>query len=434
MYEKRYVYDALYGPVHYPKYIWDVLSCPELQRLREVRLCNTNSLCLTGGANINRYEHSLGTAFLAIQCLTAAGEKITTRCAKHVVYAALLHDVGSTAFGHSVQYVLDPKGYHHESLSEIVTGVPADNSSYQYQHAKMEPIFFGMPKRLEYLLDQTELRCVADIVEGHGQYGCLINGSMDLDNIDNVYRLSYHIGLVRSGENALKLARHIWVSDGQLMVDDDAVDLMHDWYDLRRDLYRILLLNPDEFSAKAMLEDALLMADRRAITPFFWHDVDYEIIEKLLSSSSDVANVVSRLMIGDLYGCIGLYTTSELSCYKDIAKPARRAQLENALSNVLRDLGPRFRSASISIHAIEDINKTERQIQYVNARGRRVTMGHPSSRVLIGLFCRNKHLSMARIRPSILEEHRVVARIGAVLQEQLDLADLRGLGLYEEIG
>ena len=38
---------------------------PEVQRLREVRLCNINSLCITGSANTNRYEHSVGTAFLA---------------------------------------------------------------------------------------------------------------------------------------------------------------------------------------------------------------------------------------------------------------------------------------------------------------------------------------------------------------------------------
>ena len=67
--EERYIYDALYGAINLPDFIWDIISCPELQRLREVRLCNINSLCLTGGANINRYEHAIGTCYLAKVCL-----------------------------------------------------------------------------------------------------------------------------------------------------------------------------------------------------------------------------------------------------------------------------------------------------------------------------------------------------------------------------
>src|SRR5882762_6966065 len=105
MNNKRYILDSLYGVIHLPSYVWDVLTTPEIQRLREVRLCNINSLCLTGGANINRFEHSLGTAHLAVECVEAWPRGLQAATKRHIILAALLHDVGTAPFGHSVQYV-----------------------------------------------------------------------------------------------------------------------------------------------------------------------------------------------------------------------------------------------------------------------------------------------------------------------------------------
>ena len=36
----NYVLDALYGPIRFPDYAWEVISCPEIQRPREERLYN----------------------------------------------------------------------------------------------------------------------------------------------------------------------------------------------------------------------------------------------------------------------------------------------------------------------------------------------------------------------------------------------------------
>ena len=60
-----YILDPLYGKIEFSQLIYKCMLSPEVQRLREVRLCNINSLCITGSANINRFEHSVGTAYLA---------------------------------------------------------------------------------------------------------------------------------------------------------------------------------------------------------------------------------------------------------------------------------------------------------------------------------------------------------------------------------
>lgn len=54
--------NALYGKIEFSALVYKCMLSPEVQRLREVRLCNINSLCITGSSNTNRFEHSVGTA------------------------------------------------------------------------------------------------------------------------------------------------------------------------------------------------------------------------------------------------------------------------------------------------------------------------------------------------------------------------------------
>jgi uncharacterized protein len=434
MYSDRYVYDALYGSVHYPEYLWKVLLCPEVQRLREVRLCNINSLCLTGGANINRYEHSLGTAYLALKCVEAWPHKISEREKQRIVLAALLHDLGTTAFGHSVQYVLDTKGYVHESVYDIITqdGEVRDGK-YNYQLARMEPIYFGMPKRLAHLIPSDDLKAINDMVNGLGPYYPLINGTVDLDNLDNVYRLAYHIGLIRSGDTPLELARSVWVEKGKLVIEDAVSSKLEEWYEVRRTLYRYLLLNPDEFSAKCMLEEALFLAQARPSMSFSWHDVDYQLLEKLSNCSYDVSSIISRLMLGDLYGCIGIYSTSNIAAYEMFTDPETRSSIEKSIEGRIRKLShTSFKSAIITIHAIKDVNKTQRQVKALTSKGKTLVIGEPSREVLMGVFFKNAHLSMTLIRQELLEEWGVSKVVQKVLRDVVKDTSIKELTPYGE--
>src|ERR1035438_554488 len=172
----RYIFDALYCVLQYPEYVWATALSTECQRLREVRMCNINSLCLTGGANINRYEHCLGVAHLALECIGRWPLRPADDEARLVVLAALLHDIGTTAFGHSVQYVLDRSGFQHQSFRDIVLAHrDGDSSGFTYQHTIAEPIYFGLPRQLHRILSRKDVDIINDIVDGRGTYGPLIS-------------------------------------------------------------------------------------------------------------------------------------------------------------------------------------------------------------------------------------------------------------------
>src|SRR5690606_329501 len=100
-------YDPLYGEIGFSKAIGELLESPLVQRLRHVRLSNIDSTSLPGIAGITRFEHVLGTAWLATRA--AFTKTLDREEFQVVVAAALLHDAAITPFGHlveeSLQYV-----------------------------------------------------------------------------------------------------------------------------------------------------------------------------------------------------------------------------------------------------------------------------------------------------------------------------------------
>ena len=531
--EKRYIYDALYGAIYLPDFIWDIISCPELQRLREVRLCNINSLCLTGGANINRYEHAIGTCYLAKICLEnwPPLNPITKEEEIHLLLAALLHDVVSGAFGHSIEYIEGFK--HEEDFIYAVTG--EKGSEYEYMTVSTEPIFFGMPRELVPRLEslkkrykvEIDIKKIGEIIAGRGRFGPLLNNIMDLDNIDNIFRLAYHIGLVKSGEIPIKLAKSLYIRDKKLIIKREAIPLIEEWYNVRKKLYLFLLLNPEEFSAKCMLTEAIELAKIKEKRPFRWFYVDFELLENLsrfppaeifirkfilpnmksilsidfkneldkliisenlksileqynitLTSSAivekikdgwkikdrgkeylikekkgelaiykivkrgeDISTIISRLMKGELYGCIGIFSTSrteKASIFFDFSK---KRELEDELSGIIREkcgsILSKLKNAMISIHPIIDVNKTERQVIIDIDDGENIKVGKSSKRLLIGVFFRNKDLNIYDLY-SLNEKHseklkRVKEEVYKYLVEILDDRNLKRLELYSEV-
>ena len=334
----RYILDALYGIIYLPEYIWEMLFIPEMQRLRELRQNNINSLFFTGGANINRYEHSLGTCYLALLCIETNMSNLNEKDKMLIALAALFHDLYNAAFGHSVEYVED---FSPEDLFAYkVTG--KEYSLFKYKHTDFEPIYFGMceeisSKLLNKLgLSNDDIDRIAQYINGRGEYGPLISGSIDLDNIDNIFRMSYHMGLTNDTLKPIKIAKSIWAYEGELYIKESAVPLIKDWLRFRKKLYRFLLLNPDEFSTKYMLTEAIELSNKKNKKVYAWYDTDFQLLEKLLKSSSDVSNIISRMMKGDLYGCFGIYKTTKTEKLSELSDISIKRKIEHDINELFK--------------------------------------------------------------------------------------------------
>jgi len=511
---RRYVYDALYGIIYLPDFVWKVIPCPELQHLREVRLCDINSLCLTGGANINRYEHAIGTCYLASECVKnwPSQDPIDKKEEEQFLLAALLHDIVNTAFGHSVEHVESIEGFEHEkSFLNLLLG--KGKESYRYKAATLEPIYFGLPMQLASKILTKDLEVIGKIIAGEGRFGPLISGTMDLDNIDNVFRLAYHIGIVNSGGVPLNLARSLWVENSRLVIRERAVPYAEKWFNVRERLYSFLLLNPEEFSGKCMLREAIELAKEKKEHAFNWYDTDYLLLTKLsnmplvrqeikdylfsistqfekelnngifgdkllemfkqrdhkissqarvktartgwkildkakqyfiekskkelrvyklLLSGVDVSKIIQRLMKGELYGCIGIFSTSKIEKKEMLRHVSERRDLEDGLSSLVKKIGGKFKYARIALHLIVDVNKTRRKIHLRTDTGRPIEIGEPSRRLIIGAFFKNPTLNMYEIDTASGITKRIKEDIKDYLSVHLEDPKLEEVELYAE--
>lgn len=436
MQNKRYIFDPLYGIIHFPDFIWDLLTTPELQRLREIRLCNINSLCLTGSANINRYEHAIGTCYLAVKCYESwlLKRSISENEIKCLLIAALFHDVANAAFGHTIEYVEDYKPEN--SFFDIL--LRRKGEGFTSNRAHFDVVFFGQVGTLYDILIQklklkeNDLIIISDAMQGKGIFGPLISNSIDLDNIDNVYRMAYHLGLISDKSIPLKLASSLIIENNQLKIHDGNESLLKNWFETRKLLYEFLLLNADEFAGKSMLTEAIENSKEEARFPFRWFDTDYELLNKLSKISSENSIIISRLMTGDLYGCITILSTEKTETYKQFNSKIERRKIEKEIETIIRNKYQNLKSALISIHPILDINKTERIIKIKTTNNNFLQVGCSSKQLLLGIFFKNKDLNMNRLRNDLRGITTIQNDILEYFENKLQDKEIKQVELYDE--
>lgn len=379
-------WDPLYGRIDFSDFEFKLIHLPEVQRLRYIRMCNINSLLVTGASEISRFEHTIGVLRLTQEWIS--NHQISKFDANNLRAAAILHDMQTGPFGHSLQYVLEDNKVDGDFTHDDIThGL---ESTY-YQDILASATFCGKHFGAQKLLG-LNWKNVASLIRGDGPFGSLISGKMDLDNIDNVVRLGYHVGVakIEDAEIALSLARHIMPSENGFSIPLIAIQEIERWQMIRKDLYRLLLLDWAEFSAKAMLTRAMERAvDLNIVGSDSWLKTDSELLDHLEKQSTgdaqDIAELIRRLRSGDLYEPVVLLETPAIEYYDQLSQIDKKINLEIELSKYAKsELG--FSTKPI-FHFILDYGKTERAVNViVKETGKLISVGHNSKRMLIGVF------------------------------------------------
>ena len=231
-------------------------------------------------------------------------------------------------------------------------------------------------------------------IEGKGQLGPLISGTLDLDNLDNVVRLAFHMGLCSDEHRALpvKLATLLQPVEGGLAAPEVSHPMFEQWFDLRRRLYEFLLLDRGEFAAKAMLTMAVELAvEAQLLGPDDWRLTDDGLLDALHDRSvgdhQTISQLIKRLRVGDLFECIGVWQTPVMSEYGRLSEAAAKRDLERTIENRLGHSGPKLR---ICLHYILDNKKTCRSLSFRNLdTGLEEIVGYDSATLLVGAFITN---------------------------------------------
>ena len=196
----KIIKDPVHGYVEVEDYARALLDSPALQRLRYVRQLGF-SYFVYPGANHTRFEHSLGTMFLADVACQRFGLSDDERTL--VTSAALLHDIGHGPYSHASEPLMMTFLHRtHDDIGQIVeerVGAILRDSG----------------------IDPAELCAV---VRGEHPLSGIIHGDLDVDRMDYLLRDAYYTGAPYGTVDAQRLIRHLIREDTGLVLDENGVN------------------------------------------------------------------------------------------------------------------------------------------------------------------------------------------------------------------
>lgn len=179
------IYDVVHGTFDIPPIVEAIIQTKEFQRLKKVRQLGFAPYSAT------RYEHSLGTYYLARKLLDSLEEnssrKITEFLKQCVTLAGLLHDIGHGPFSHFWEQV---SSFRHEE-----NGIAYLRKIFQYDSCKLLDHERAV-KLIEALILGDMERAKSAHLESSDEFALqIISNSkckIDVDKWDYLLRDSYY--------------------------------------------------------------------------------------------------------------------------------------------------------------------------------------------------------------------------------------------------
>ena len=196
----KIIKDPVHGYVEVEDFALSLLDSPALQRLRYIKQLGFSYLVYPG-ANHTRFEHSLGTMFLADMASRRFGLSEDERTL--VIAAALLHDIGHGPFSHASEPLMEEFLRHsHDNIAGIV-------------HGHEENILRTSG------IDPDE---IYSVVAGNHPLSGIIHGHLDVDRMDYLLRDAYYTGAPYGKVDAQRLIRHLVRTDDGIVLEENGIN------------------------------------------------------------------------------------------------------------------------------------------------------------------------------------------------------------------
>lgn len=252
----EFAFDRLYRKIQFSPDDLRLFQTKELSRLRQVSLSAVPPWIIPAASPATRFEHSLGVAHLT----KIVGRKKEFRDVAHDLYfAALAHDLGTPPFSHVSEYLLIKLlGKNHEEyLDEILPGS---------EFAK------------EIKRQGGQIRSVLALAQGKKKpFSDILNGTMDIDNLDNSLRFGLSTGILRRlPYSPESLAQSYVMRGSNLVILGEYEKEIRSW-ERTRDLVYEFVYGPANLPPGSMLLRALEFAAQEGeIKPEFFRLTDPE--------------------------------------------------------------------------------------------------------------------------------------------------------------
>jgi HD superfamily phosphohydrolase len=375
------LHDPLYGPFDVPAHLAELMLVPEVRRLSDIRLINTPSPTMAMLGEVRRYSHTLGVLFLASllpQSSYSAAEW------KAFGAAVLLHDVGTPPFAHLFEYHLREhmSGWDHERMARrLVLGLHAPENTAQQIYAGRSLAFDRVAEKhgvSRLLIDQ--------VIEGRHPLATLLAGTLDIDNLDNVARMAWALGLPCNVAFATTIASHLTIDGrGRLVLPEFHRAAVQEWLRVRRAVYEVLNLEPTGIAFQAALSDAIGKAIREDLLgPDEWTLTDEPFLQKLRECRSAKDDFVKDYLSRPLESLYRIRLRGALHDFGFANRSEAKATIEASLRS-------QFESTRTLGHVIVDRGTFSRRLSFVDPNGSVWSEGEESLSVILYGFVRSSH-------------------------------------------
>ncbi|XP_078092981.1 deoxynucleoside triphosphate triphosphohydrolase SAMHD1-like [Mustelus asterias] len=278
--------DPIHGHIEMHPLLVQIIDTPQFQRLRFIKQLG-GAYFVYPGASHNRFEHSIGVAYLAGQLVKGLKERqpelgIDKRDVLCVQIAGLCHDLGHGPFSHLFDGAFIPrtrpgKNWKHEKASLKMfdhllksnglkvafteNDLNSDDIIFIKEQINGDPLTEARGQKWPFRGRSREKGFLYEIVANK-------RNGIDVDKWDYFARDSYHLGMQNNFDSTrfLKFARVCEIDDKQKTKlictrDKEAgnlYDMFHTRYTLHCRAYQHNVVNGIEY----MITDALVLADR----------------------------------------------------------------------------------------------------------------------------------------------------------------------------
>lgn len=237
--------DPVHGYIYINETERDIIDSFPMQRLHRLRQL-AGAEYVYPGANHTRFEHSLGTMYLA-QKLTEnsnLSQYLSKEEAQTIRFAALLHDVGHGPFSHVFEHLLEKfLDKTHEEMTVWI--VEKSELSEILEKA-------GYDAKTVAKLAIGSLR-----LKGKMFMDQIIQSAVDVDKLDFIVRDSYHTGAEYGNVDVFRIIHMLDVLNDNIAVDSGALSALESFILARIESFKSIYFHRVSRAAQIMLATAM---------------------------------------------------------------------------------------------------------------------------------------------------------------------------------
>ncbi len=255
MINKKTIHDSIYGSIELEDIASKLIETNEFQRLNTIKQLGFTYLVFPGATH-SRFEHSLGTHYLAREASSRLN--LENREIMEVSLAGLLHDIGHSPFSHALEDgMIKLYGKDHLDVTvDIIEGKTPDN-------------------QLSDTLGSYK-KGVVDILRGkRGVLSRLISGNGDVDQIDYLARDSHYTGVALGAVDIPRILRVLTIFNGEFCVEEKGLPSVEGLMVARMLMYRTVYRHKTALITASLANDALIALNPDYEEFVSWNDCDF---------------------------------------------------------------------------------------------------------------------------------------------------------------